>query len=370
MITLKAWLKNRTKTEYTTVCLLLIGFIASMIFINNNYALYDKTIVHITDVQEINREDQPDEHGNQDEKVTQHIIGEVKNGSEKGEITEFDNEYVQSLALDYELSAGDEIFLAQDGEATGDIKRDKYFVFVAWIFLFVLLAVGKSRGALSALSLFVNAAILSFALDIYIQNPSISLSVITALSIIIFTVLSLLMATGFNEKTYTAILATLIGTVISLVIAYAALHFTDEQGLRYEEMAFLTRNPETIFMAGLLIGSLGAVMDVAITLSASMFEMFEKNNRIDIKTLKKAGYEVGKDIMGTMTNILFFAYVSGSLPMLLIYFKNAAPFGFTISMNLSLELTRALVGGIGIVLTIPIAIYISIFFIRRKQAKL
>ncbi|MFD1416010.1 YibE/F family protein [Oceanobacillus jeddahense] len=370
MITLKAWLKNRTKTEYITVCLLLTGFIASMIFINNNYELYDKTIVHITDVQEITRENQTDPHGNEDERVVQQIEGEIKNGPDKGEITDFENEYTQSLALDYELSAGDEIFLAPDGEATDDIKRDKYFVFVAWIFLFVLLAVGKSRGALSALSLFVNAAILSFALDIYIQNPSISLSVITALSIIIFTVLSLLMATGFNEKTYTAILATLIGTVISLVIAYAALHFTGEQGLRYEEMAFLTRNPETIFMAGLLIGSLGAVMDVAITLSASMFEMFEKNNRIDIKTLKKAGYEVGKDIMGTMTNILFFAYVSGSLPMLLIYFKNAAPFGFTISMNLSLELTRALVGGIGIVLTIPIAIYISIFFIRRKQAKL
>lgn len=370
VITLKTWLRNRTKAQVITVALLLIGFILSMIFINNNYELYDKTIVQITDVQEINREDQPDEHGNKDEKVTQHIVGEIKNGSDKGEVTEFDNEYVQSLALDYELAAGDEIFLAQDGQATGDIKRDKYFIFVAWVFLAVLLAVGKSRGALSALSLFVNAAILSFALDIYIQHPSISLSVITAISIIIFTVLSLLMATGFNEKTYTAILATLIGTVISLVIAYAALHFTGEQGLRYEEMAFLTRSPETIFMAGLLIGSLGAVMDVAITLSSSIFEMYEKNNRIDLKTLKKAGYEVGKDIMGAMTNILFFAYVSGSIPMLLIYFKNAAPLGFTVSMNLSLELTRALVGGIGIVLTIPIAIYISIFFIRRKQAKL
>lgn len=370
VITLKAWLKNRTKTQVITVCLLLIGFIASMIFINNNYELYDRTIVQITDVQEINREDQVDTHGNEDEHVTQHIVGEVKNGSGKGELTEFDNEYIQSLALDYELAAGDEIFLAQDGEATGDIKRDKYFVFVAWIFLAILLAVGKSRGALSALSLLVNAVILSIALDIYIQNPSISLSLITLGSIIIFTVLSLLMATGFNEKTYTAILTTLIATGVSLVIAYVALHFTSEQGLRYEEMAFLTRNPQTIFMAGLLIGSLGAVMDVAITLSASMFEMYEKNNHIRIETLKKAGYEVGKDIMGTMTNILFFAYVSGSIPMLLIYFKNAAPFGFTVSMNLSLELARALVGGIGIVLTIPIAVYISIFFIRRKQAKL
>lgn len=70
--------KNRTKSQIITVCLLLIGFIASMIFINNNYDLYDRTIVQITDVQEINREDQVDTHGNKDEHVTQHIVGEVK----------------------------------------------------------------------------------------------------------------------------------------------------------------------------------------------------------------------------------------------------------------------------------------------------
>lgn len=366
---MKTWLKNRTKSQYITICFLLIGFVTSMIFITNNYELYDRTIVKITNVKEVHREAQVDTHGNEDERATQRITGEIKNGPDKGKITEFDNDYIQSLALDYELSAGDEIFLAQDGKATGDIKRDKYFVFAAWIFLIILLAVGKSRGALSALSLLVNALILSIALDIYIQHPSISLSIITLISIVLFTILSLLMATGFNEKTYTAILATLLGTGVSLLIAYAAFQLTGEQGLRYEEMAFLTRNPYTIFMAGLLIGSLGAVMDVAITLSASMFEMYEKNHQISLKTLKKAGYEVGKDIMGTMTNILFFAYVSGSIPMLLIYFKNAAPFGFTVSMNLSLELARALVGGIGIVLTIPIAIYISIFFIRRKQAR-
>lgn len=366
---MKRWLQNRTNTQYLISGLLLIAFIASMIFINNNHELYKRTIVQITDVQETHRESQIDRHGNQDDFVIQSVTGEIKNGSDKGELTTFDNEYMQSLALDYELSVGNEIFLATDGKATGDIKRDKHFVFVAWIFLIILLIVGKSRGALSALSLLVNALILSIALDIYIQNPSLGLSVITLVSIVIFTILSLLMATGFNEKTYTAILTTLIGTGLSLLIAYLALHFTGEEGLRYEEMAFLTRNPQVVFMAGLLIGSLGAVMDVAITLSASMFEMYEKNNRISIKVLKKAGYEVGKDIMGTMTNILFFVYVSGSIPMLLIYFKNATPFGFTLSMNLSLELARALVGGIGIVLTIPIAIYISIFFIRRKQVK-
>src|SRR5690625_4435123 len=118
-----------------------------------------------------------------------------------------------------------------------------------------------------------------------------------------------------------------------------------------------------------LIGSLGAVMDVAITMSASIFELYEKNNYISINKLKSSAFDIGKDIMGTMTNILFFAYISGAMPMLLLYMKNYSDFRFTLSMNLSLELARALAGGIGIVLTIPIGLYVSIFFIHRKKAK-
>src|SRR5699024_92407 len=119
--------------------------------------------------------------------------------------------------------------------------------------------------------------------------------------------------------------------------------------------------------AGLFIGSLGAVMDVAITMAASMFELYEKDHTISTRALKKSGLDIGTDIMVTITNILFFAYVSDSIPMLLLYFKSYLDLDFTLSMNLSLEIARALAGGIGIVLTIPIGLYVSIFFINRKR---
>ncbi len=135
-------------------------------------------------------------------------------------------------------------------------------------------------------------------------------------------------------------------------------------------MQFLTRPYQMIFMAGLFVGSLGAVMDVAITMSASIFALYETNNAISVKALKASGLDIGKDIMGTMTNILFFAYISGSIPMLILYLKNASPLGFSVSMNLSLELARALAGGIGIVLAIPIGLYISIYFVQRKRRSL
>ena len=198
---------------------------------------------------------------------------------------------------------------------------------------------------------------------------TLSLLWICSISVILFTVISLLLVNGFNEKTYAAIVATLLGTFISLFITYLVMWLTSEKGLRYEEMQFLTRPYRMVFMAGLFIGSLGAVMDVAITMSSSIFGLYEKNNNISVKALKASGLEIGKDIMGTMTNILFFAYISGSIPMLILYLNNASPLSFTLSMNLSLELARALAGGIGIVLTIPIGLYTSIFFINRKRAK-
>src|SRR5699024_6887865 len=101
-------------------------------------------------------------------------------------------------------------------------------------------------------------------------------------------------------------------------------------------------------------------MDVAITMSASIFELYEKDNKITIKAIKIYANDIGKDIIGAMTNILFFAYSSGSISIRILYLKNGPPLFFSISMNLSPEIARALAEGIGIVLTIPIGLYVSL----------
>ena len=296
----------------------------------------------------------------------------------KDELIHLTNQYSSSGAYDQEYHVGNELFVSIDQNTeensylTGtikDVKRDKYVLIVAWIFILILLIVGKKQGLFSIISLAFNAILLSYALDVYLNTTGISLLWICSISIILFTVISLLLVNGFNEKTYAAIIATLLGTFISLLITYFVMWLTSDKGLRYEEMQFVTSPYRMVFMAGLFVGSLGAVMDVAITMSASIFGLYEKNNHISVKALKTSGIEIGKDIMGTMTNILFFAYISGSIPMLILYLKNASPLVFTLSMNLSLELARALAGGIGIVLTIPIGLFTSIFFINRKRAR-
>lgn len=359
--------------------IIILCFAASIFFINHNYSFYERPIAEVIKTNLEDTAETIDIYDNKDHLFTQHIIAELKNGAEKGELIHLTNEYSSSGAYDQKYHVGNELFVSIDTnteentDLTGtikDVKRDKHVLMVGWVFVFALLIVGKKQGLFSIISLAVNAALLSYALDLYVNKSNVSLLFISGISLVLFTIISLLLVNGFNEKTYAAVISTLLGTFISLLITYLVMWLTSGNGLRYEEMQFLTRPYQMVFMAGLFIGSLGAVMDVAITMSSSIFGLYEKNINIPLKALKTSGMAIGKDIMGTMTNILFFAYISGSIPMLILYLKNASPLGFTLSINLSLELARALAGGIGIVLTIPIGLYVSIYFINRKRGRL
>ncbi|PWW26967.1 putative membrane protein [Cytobacillus oceanisediminis] len=374
-------MKNIKKIPYHQFILyifLAFCIAASVMFVNHNESFYDRPIAEVMEVDLVHSEEVTDIYDNKDRLYEQHLKAELKNGEKIGQLIHLKNQYSASKAYDQEFHAGQKLFVSisknkEDGTGlTGtiiDLKRDHYILIVGWIFILILLLVGKKQGLFSIISLAVNALLLSYALDVYLDNPETSLLLICSVAVILFTVLSLLLVNGFNEKTYSAIAATLLATFISLLVTYLVIWVTSGKGLRYEELQFITRPYQMVFLAGLFIGSLGAVMDVAITMSSSLFSLYEKNHNIPVKALKRSGMEVGKDIMGTMTNILFFAYISGSIPMLILYIKNDSPLGFTLSMNLSLELARALAGGIGIVLTIPIGLYISIFFINRKRAR-
>lgn len=370
-------LKKITRKKLILYTIIGLCFAASLLFVHHNHSFYERPIAKVIETNLKDTTTIVDTHQNEDKLFTQHIVAVLKNGQEKGQHIELTNKYSISGAFDHEFDVGNELFVwinasdEEDSVLTGvieDVKRDKYLLFAAWIFIIILLFVGKKQGLYSIISLAFIAMILSFALDIYVNYPNINLLLICGIAIILFTVITLLLVNGVNEKTYAAIVATLLGTFSALLITYLVMWITSEKGLRYEEMDFLTRPYQLVFMAGLFIGSLGAVMDVAITMSASVFELYEKDHNIPIETLKKSGMDIGRDIMGTMTNILFFAYMSGSIPMLILYLKNRAPLGFSLSMNLSLELARALSGGIGIVLTIPIGLYVSIFFVKRKRS--
>lgn len=356
--------------------LLALCFVASVFFVGHNESLYERPIAEVTKTVLEDTTPVSDMYSNDDQLFTQRITAVLTNGEAKGQLIYLTNEYSSSAAFDHEYKVGNKLFISikadtkNTGQLTGtiiDVKRDFYVLMVAWIFIFTLLIVGKRKGLFSIISLIVNALILSFALDLYVKHSNVNLLIVSGVCVLLFTGVSLILINGLNEKTYAAMLATILGTFISLLISFFVMWITSEKGLRYEEMQFLTRPYHMVFMAGLFIGALGAVMDVSITMASSMFALYDQDPTISDKALKTSGLDIGKDIMGTITSILFFVYICGSIPMLILYLKNSSTLGLTLSMNLSLELARALAGGIGVVLTIPISLYTSMIFIKRKR---
>ncbi|WP_338653463.1 YibE/F family protein [Lysinibacillus sp. Y5S-8] len=369
--------KNIPLGQGVFYALLMLCCVLSIVFVHHNESFYDRPIAEVIKADVAESEPMTDMYDNDDYLFTQHITAVIQNGPYKGQSIHLTNDYSASGAFDQEYRVGNEIFVSVDNDTlqsglTGtilDLKRDQTLLMIAWIFIFVLLLIGKRQGLFSIISLIVNALILSFALDLYVKHGNLSLLVISGICALLFTIISLLLISGLNTKTYAAIVSTLLGTVMALIISSVVMWLTGENGLRYEEMQFLTRPYRTVFMAGLFIGSLGAVMDVSITMASSIFALYEQDPTISVKALKSSGHEIGKDIMGTITSILFFAYLCGSIPMVILYLKNSSTLGLTLSLNLSLELARALAGGIGVVLTIPISQYTALFFINRKRVQ-
>jgi len=125
-----------------------------------------------------------------------------------------------------------------------------------------------------------------------------------------------------------------------------------------------------LLFAGMMIGAMGAVMDVAMSVSSSMWEIISIDPGISGKRLVKSGMNIGRDIIGSMSNTLILAYVSTSIPVLLLFiiFSN----GFTEIINLEFlaaEILRAVSGSIGLICTIPITVNLVNLFFKKTEAR-
>ncbi len=125
-----------------------------------------------------------------------------------------------------------------------------------------------------------------------------------------------------------------------------------------------------LLFAGILIGSLGACMDVAIELTSSLIEIKTHQPKITDKNLIQSGFNIGKDIMGTMVNTLILAYTGSSLSLLLLFVGFEKSVSEIINLeSISTEILRAISGSIGLLFTIPITIFIFLLINKKKEKK-
>lgn len=178
-------------------------------------------------------------------------------------------------------------------------------------------------------------------------------------------VVTLFVISGINQKTLAAIIGTLGGICIAGFSALLFGHMADLSGLGNEESIHLVLYSRHIdfrglLFAGIIIGALGAVMDVGMSVSSSMYEIQLRNPEIKEKDLIAGGMSVGRDIMGTMSNTLILAYVGSSMNLLLLFLTYDMPLNEIIGRdNMAAEVVRSLAGSVGLIFTIPLTAVVA-----------
>ncbi|MFW2490072.1 YibE/F family protein [Clostridium chromiireducens] len=362
---------DKTRT-IIIILLIVITSSLSLYFISNNEILYSKPIARIISVND-EESKKEDSNGKTESIKSQKIQAVILNGIYKGKTVELNNISSFSQANDLNLKVNDEVFISITDNDNLQInsakilefKRDTYVIYILNIFIVLIIIIGRFKGFKSLVSVVVNILILLAVIKLFTQGSD--LLFLSIIASILFVTLSILIVSGLNKKTVSAIAGTLIGTLLSVLIAGIVIKLNNWSGIHFEEMEFLTHPPEKIFFIELIIGTLGGIMDIAISISSAIEELYAKNPNIQRKAVINSAREIGQDIMGTMANTLVFAYLSGSIPTILLLLRNGIPITYIINFNLSLEFMRALIGSIGIVLSIPITIFTSIIILKKQM---
>jgi uncharacterized membrane protein len=375
---LKNIFDNKNNGRIFIIVILSIGVsMLGFYLVSTNEKYYKKTIAKITSVAEKeshNTQNDPSKSYDQQLKAT------IMNGIHKGKEIQLNNSVTFSQAYNFKFKVNDEVFVALNVNANNEIisstiteiKRDKYIIYVFTVFAALILLIGKGKGLRSLISLIANVFIFLVIVKLFSHgyNPI----AIASIASILFVSISIAVVNGINKKSLSSVIGTIAGTLCAMLIAVIVVALTKTTGLGYQEADFFSSLPqksdhtvEQIFLSGVLIGTLGAIMDIAVCISSSIQEICNANPGISKKELIRSGMEIGKDTMGTMANTLFFAYISGSIPLILVLFKNSISLTSIIGINISLEIIRALTGSIGIVISVPLTILVSVALLKNNR---
>ena len=364
-------MKNK-KGLIFNICFILLGILI-LVFAYNDEFLYKKEIMKITKVEE-KMVGEKQGYGSFTEKYyEQKITGIVLNGKHKGMKVNTTNERSMSNVYDENYHKNDKVFITFNSVKNKNVniinyKRDFYVVIIIMVFVYALYFIGKKQGMLAIIALIANMIVYSIVIKLYITKRM-NLILLTSIATIIFTVVSLLLAIGRNKKALVTIISTLLSTLLTISIGVLVMNLTHEKGVRIEQIDFLLTPYKEVFITELLLGGLGAIMDIAITIASTVNELVEKNKKVENKVLFLSCREIGKDTMGTMLNVLLFTYIGCSIPKFILYYRN----GFTISTilhsYLSIDIVRSLVAGIGIVLAIPVTSIIAVHILKGGKSK-
>lgn len=321
----------------------------------------------------------------------QELTAELISGDYKGQRFSLTNNL--SYLYGTVLKEGDTITVAfslTDGKVENvvlqDYDRTVPLAVIVLLFLLVTILVGGKVGAKSLLGLGLTILCVFVILIPLLLNGWPTLSTVLALCSFV-TVITFVVLGGVNRKTVCAILGTIMGVALAMLFGKFACWLLRIDGYKMyvavptvEPLLQLrqTQDPAhalrlaDLLVGGILLAALGAVNDVAMSISSAMNELIAVNPSLTRRQLFKSGMNIGRDMVGTMTNTLILALVGGSFAMI-IYYTSMEPSWVQLMSTtfLSVEMVQALASSIGVILAVPFSVVIGmlLFGMRPKKAK-
>ena len=176
--------------------------------------------------------------------------------------------------------------------------------------------------------------------------------------------MTLYLAHGYTPLTHTAALGAFSALFLTTLLSWLVLALAEFSGLVAEEAFYLLAIPELdlrgLLLAGVVLGSLGALDDVTVTQASAVWEVHGANPNLGSGDLYAAGIRVGRNHIVSTVNTLLLAYAGASLPLLILFTLAGQPLGIVANSEVvALEIVRTLVGSIGLVASVPITTWLA-----------
>lgn len=303
----------------------------------------------------------------------------MKSGSLKGQEIEVKNEL--SATHNIATGVGQRLIIKVDAPeglepyyTVFNYDRTVGISMILVMFAVFMILVGGRKGVKSMIGLcFALFLIIDFLLPtVYHGWSPIGMGIICAFLIAVF---SMLLLNGFSEKTFTAITATMAGVILAAVFYYIFSGILHLSGFNLEEAEELIivqgatglKVGQTLF-TGILIASLGAVMDMTMSVASALFEMKEIHPEMYMTEVFRSGISIGQDMIGTMCETLILAFAGSSITALLVMIAYGAQFNQILSSDyVAIELIHSLTGSMAVILSVPITAGLSAFFTCNRQ---
>lgn len=267
--------------------------------------------------------------------------------------------------------------VAGDSTITSVYAQDREVVIYLFggLYLLALVLIGGRKGVKGALGLAFTFFAFLF-IDLPLVYRGYSPFAVAVILCAVTTLVTMYLIGGPTRKTVCATIGTTAGVMMAGI---AARLFGMAAGLsgwnvsNIESLLDLWYTCDIqvgeLLFSGLLISSLGAVMDVAMSVSSSMDEVVRQNGGISRRELFRAGLRVGRDMMGTDSNTLILAFVGGSMSSLLLDYAYDLPYQQVInSNNIGIAIMQGIGGSFGVVLCVPITVLIASFLLPGHAA--